>query len=215
MIFTIYFCLLHIPVETTVSGRGLFQVVFSLFLVKDVLMFCSYKYNRRADVIGPYDICEDGTTDSCWQVSQAFSRLLDFSLPVVTAVFVGDVYGEYTSRVCQKVLINRVHSGHQQIADNVERNQPGVTTTLVYSKQILHIPVETILRGGCLIVYCSFLIKTCCYAIQNRRGCYVAARYLREDGLLDSFERFTSMFSSVGYFPSRRRQFILRDVIIY
>ena len=57
MIFTIYFCLLHIAVETTVSGRGLFQVVFLLFLVKDVLMLCSYKYNRGADVIGPYDIC--------------------------------------------------------------------------------------------------------------------------------------------------------------
>ena len=25
--------------------------------MKDVLMFCSYKYNRAADVIGPYDIC--------------------------------------------------------------------------------------------------------------------------------------------------------------
>ena len=52
-----FFYFWHIPVETTVSGRGLFQVVFLLFLVKDVLMFSSYKCNRGADVIGPYDIC--------------------------------------------------------------------------------------------------------------------------------------------------------------
>ena len=56
-IYLVFFCLLHIPVETIVSGRGPFQVVFLLFLVKDLLMFCSYKYNRGADVIGPYDIC--------------------------------------------------------------------------------------------------------------------------------------------------------------
>ena len=78
-------------------------------------------------------LCEDGTTDSCWKVSQAFSRLLDFSLPVVTALLLGDVYGEHTSRVRQMVLMNRVHFGHWLIADHVERSQPGVSTILVYS----------------------------------------------------------------------------------
>ena len=50
------FSLLHIPAETTVPGRGLLQDVFLLFLVEDVLFFCSYKYSRVADVIGQYDI---------------------------------------------------------------------------------------------------------------------------------------------------------------
>ena len=58
MIFTLYVFLVfaHSRRDNRI-WQGLFQVVFLLFLVKDVLMFSSYKCNRGADVIGSYDIC--------------------------------------------------------------------------------------------------------------------------------------------------------------
>ena len=41
------------------SSRGRVIVRFVLFSIRRVLLFCSYSvHNRRADVIGRYDICE-------------------------------------------------------------------------------------------------------------------------------------------------------------
>ena len=60
------------------------------------------------------------------------------------------IYGEYTSRVYQKVLINHVHSDHWLVADNVERNQPGVSTILsILKKDFAHFGGNN-LAGGLL-----------------------------------------------------------------
>ena len=98
-------------------------------------MVCSRRvHNRRAHVTGRYDVFVKTELLIVFvKVLPAHSSLLDFSLPVVTALLLGDVYGEHTSRVRQMVLMNRVHFGHWLIADHVERSQPGVSTILVYS----------------------------------------------------------------------------------